>query len=102
MNRRLSFDDALNASIDAMLSGRPMAAALDAHARYAPALEPLLHTAAAINAAAPAVPQPARLGSNYAAVRSALRDARSMPLTARRSRSRTGAMTSPRTTSGAI
>jgi hypothetical protein len=76
MNRRLSFDDALNASIDAIVAGRPMDAALDAHARFAPALRPLLETVSAIGAARPALPEPARLASNYAPVRDALRDAR--------------------------
>ncbi len=75
MNRKHSFDEALNAGIDALRAGQPLESVLKAHPQYAAMLRPLLETATDIHDQARPAPKPERLESNYAFVRSALRDA---------------------------
>lgn len=93
MNRRISFEDALDAAIDAMRAGQTPSRAMGMYGRYAPALAPLLQTAAAIDAARPSLPAPARLPENYATVRNALRAARGGGSEAAGTRDRAGWMT---------
>jgi hypothetical protein len=72
-----SFDDALDAAIDALRNGQPLDAVLVAHPAHAAQLRPLLDVAVEADAAGARVPAPsARLASNFAAVRAAIRRAR--------------------------
>ena len=76
MNRKYSFDDALNAAIEALHAGQPLASVLAAHHQYATMLRPLLETATEIKGDARQAPEPTRLQGNYSLVSAALRDAR--------------------------
>jgi hypothetical protein len=69
-----SFDDALDASLDAIGRGEEIEGVLAAHPRHAAKLRPLLD--ATLVARAVGAPEPKRLYANFAAVRSAIRDAR--------------------------
>lgn len=69
-----TFDDALNASIDALAVGRRIPELLAQHPRHAEALRPLLESALATqtHAVTSHVPIPSRLGDNYVIVRAAV------------------------------
>ncbi len=72
-----SFDDALDAAIDALRNGQRLDAVLAAHSAHAAQLRPLLDVAAEADAASPLVPEPsARLASNFETVRAAIRRTR--------------------------
>ena len=74
MNTRETFDDALNAAIDALAGGRGLHETLAQHQRHADALLPLLQAAAAANAHASVIspPMSRRLAGNYPIVRAAV------------------------------
>jgi uncharacterized membrane protein YgcG len=72
MSRRESFDDVLDAAIDAIREGEPMDAALGRHPAHAQALRPLLETASAMDPARGYLPPTSRLGGNFTRVASAL------------------------------
>ena len=73
-----SFDDALDAAIDAMRDGQPLSVILASHPAHAANLLPLLEIALSADAAAGAagVPPSSRLIENYSVVRAAVRRAR--------------------------
>ena len=76
--RYASFDDALDAAIDAMRDGQPLSVILASHPAHAANLLPLLEIALSADAAAGAagVPPSSRLIENYSVVRAAVRRAR--------------------------
>ena len=77
MTEYRSFDDALDAAIDAIREGQPLAAVLAQHPRHAAAMRPLLEAAARLEAAAPLLaPASPRLAEKFTVVQAALRDAR--------------------------
>ncbi len=78
--RHESFDDALDAAIDAVARGEPLEAVLSEHAAHAQQLRPLLELAARAHAGAgSAVPPPSpRLAANFGIVRGAIRQRRSV------------------------
>ncbi|MDE3094840.1 MAG: hypothetical protein KGK07_02430 [Chloroflexota bacterium] len=67
-----SFDQALDAAIDALRRGAPLADVLAAHAEHAAELAPLLHVTASLEAAAAPPPPSARLAQNFRDVRAAV------------------------------
>ena len=72
MSWRGTFDDALDAAIDAVRNGDPIDVVLARYPRHAIAMRPLLETALAANPAEAYVTPTARLAANFAQVASAL------------------------------
>jgi hypothetical protein len=74
---RLSFDDALDAALDALRAGMPLEQVLAQQPEHAAALRPLLRTALAARVGRRAgVPEPRDLAGNFVVVRAALERAR--------------------------
>ena len=76
MSRRETFDDALDAAINAVQHGDSIDAVLARFPRHAPALRPLLETASAANPSRAYLSPTSRLTENFARVESALGRAR--------------------------
>ncbi len=69
--RRESFDDALDAAIDALRSGRPLATILEEHAAHAHHLQPLLELSTRVHSDVRSAVPP--LAANFSIVRAAIR-----------------------------